>query len=286
MTKNCRLKLALVLFLALCALALYLVIQESQDYTLTPAEENVPAAPAPHPNTPTPALEQEAASAPADLGWALERYRGKELLRVKTTEKKIALTFDAGANADGVGRILALLEEEDIPGTFFLTGKFIEKFPRQVQTIIESGGELGNHTYDHPYLTQLTTDQITEEINKTEDALIALNPAAGFEPFLRSPYGDRNRGTLDAVSAAGYLNIRWTVDSLGWKGTSGGMSREAVQRQVLREAAPGAIVLMHLGSNPTDKTHLDSEALPEIIASLRAEGYEFVTLSELLELEK
>jgi peptidoglycan/xylan/chitin deacetylase (PgdA/CDA1 family) len=85
------------------------------------------------------------------------------------------------------------------------------------------------------------------------------------------------------VSALGYLNVRWTVDSLGWKGTSGGLTKDAVKEKVLKSAGNGAIVLMHLGSNPDDKTQLDSEALPEIITELRAEGYGFTTLSQLLE---
>lgn len=220
----------------------------------------------------------------ADWTRALEKYKGKEISKVNTQEKKIALTFDAGANADGVDKILSILQENNIKGNFFLTGKFIEKYPDKAKAIIANGGDIGNHTYDHPYLTKMNAEQIKDEIKKTEDALGKID--GKFKPFLRSPYGDRNQSTLATISDAGYVNIRWTVDSLGWKGTSGGMNKASVEQKVIKGAAPGAIMLMHLGSNPDDKTQLDSEALPDIIAELRKSGYEFATLSELLELEK
>jgi len=218
-----------------------------------------------------------------DLTWAIEEYKGKEISRVNVTEKVIALTFDAGANADGVDPILKILAENDIKGTFFLTGKFIEKYPGKVQEIIATGGDLGNHSYDHPYFTHLTNEEIKTEIQGAENTLAKLD--GKFKPFLRSPYGDRNTGTLLTISENDYLNIRWTVDSLGWQGTSGGQSKVAVEQKVLKACSPGTIVMMHLGSNPDDKTHLDSEALPEIISKLREDGYKFMTLSEMLELE-
>lgn len=221
----------------------------------------------------------------ADLTWAIERYAGKEIIKVSTTEKAVALTFDAGANADGVDKVLSILAASDIKGTFFLTGKFIEKYPDKVKAIVASGGDIGNHTYDHPYLTGLTSERIGEEIRSAELAL-EEGAAAEFRPLLRSPYGDRNQSTMKSVSDNGYINIRWTVDSLGWKGTSGGQTKDTVRDKVLKASSPGAIIMMHLGSNPDDKTHLDSQALPEIIAQLKADGYEFMTLSELIELEK
>jgi len=219
-----------------------------------------------------------------DLDWAIEKYGGKEISKIDTTQKVIAFTFDAGANADGVEPILKILAENNIKGTFFLTGKFIERYPEKVQQIISSGGEIGNHSYSHPYFTELDEEGIKEEIDKTEDVLSEFGTE--FQPFLRSPYGDRNKSTLETISDAGYINIYWTVDSLGWKGTSGGMNKERVRDKVLSKASPGAIIMMHLGSNPTDKTHLDSEALPEVISELKADGYEFMMLSELLELVK
>jgi peptidoglycan/xylan/chitin deacetylase (PgdA/CDA1 family) len=83
------------------------------------------------------------------------------------------------------------------------------------------------------------------------------------------------------VVDVGYVPVRWTVDSLGWKGTSGGQSVQSVVNRVLAAAQPGEMVLMHVGSNPYDATTLDASALPAIIDGLRARGYGFVTLRAL-----
>jgi len=90
--------------------------------------------------------------------------------------------------------------------------------------------------------------------------------------------GARNAETIEIVNTECYLPIRWTIDTLGWKGTSGGQSAETVIARVLDGIEPGAIVLMHLGSNPDDGSTLDADALPAIVEELRTRGYRFVTV--------
>ena len=85
-----------------------------------------------------------------------------------------------------------------------------------------------------------------------------------------------------ALHAEGYGGVGWTTDSLGWKGTSGGMTVDKVVARVLAGSTPGQVVLMHVGANPDDGTTLDAAALPRIITGLRARGYRFTTLSILL----
>jgi peptidoglycan/xylan/chitin deacetylase (PgdA/CDA1 family) len=211
----------------------------------------------------------------------VEKWKGEDISRIKTDKKVIALTFDGGANADGVVEILSILKDNGIRGTFFLTGKFIEKYPGETGMISASGGNIGNHSYSHPYFTKLTSEEIGTELEKTENALSKLN--LEFHPFFRFPYGDRNKEAISEINDKNYISIRWTVDSLGWEGTSGGMTTEAVGSRVLSKAVPGAIVLMHLGSNPDDKTQLDSQALPGIISALKTQGYEFATMTEMLD---
>lgn len=286
MRRRHQLNLTALLFLLFTLGAAYLIWEsgQRQDSFEIGRDGETQSFPSPAPaQAPTPRPEPAPAPTETDLEPYIKEYYGREIIRISTTKKAVALTFDAGANAQGVDKVLPILEQNGIKGTFFLTGKFIEKYPDQVKEIIATGGDLGNHTYDHPYLTRLTAEGIAEEITKAEDALAVAG--GKFKPFLRSPYGDRNAATLMAISDAHYLNIRWTVDSLGWKGTSGGQSAITVRDKVLKSAGPGAIIMMHLGNNPDDKTHLDSEALPEIIAGLKAQGYEFKTLSELLTLE-
>lgn len=287
--------IAVVLFLCFTVLVAYMILTRDEgnsfeidrDAPATPQTDIVPQKP--KDTAPTPADAEDGKATEDDAtDWTdfIAKYQGKEITRINTAEKTVALTFDAGANADGVDKVLTILAANDIKGTFFLTGKFIEKYPEKARAIIASGGDIGNHTYDHQYLTNLTADQIREEIEGAENALADLEPSVGFKPFLRPPYGSRNQTTKDAISDNGYISIQWTVDSLGWKGTSGGQSKDSVRDKVLRNSAPGAIIMMHLGSNPDDKTHLDSQALPEIIERLKADGYEFVTLAKLIQMEE
>jgi peptidoglycan-N-acetylglucosamine deacetylase len=104
------------------------------------------------------------------------------------------------------------------------------------------------------------------------------------KPWFRFPYGDRDARTIALVNGEGYGSIRWSVDTLGWQGTSGGMTVDKVVARVLDTATPGHIVLMHVGSHPTDGSMLDAEALPRIISGLRDRGYRFVTLPQALAL--
>lgn len=192
----------------------------------------------------------------------------------------VALTFDAGANADGVSSILATLRAEGVPATFFLTGDFVDQFPAAARQIA-AAQRVGNHSMDHPYFTALTPAQITGELTRARDAISAVT-GADPRPWFRFPYGDRNTVTITAVNAAGYVPVRWTVDTLGWKGTSGGITAQIVRDRVVNALQPGEIVLMHCGSNPADHTTLDAVALGGIIETIKAGGYGFVTLDALM----
>lgn len=210
----------------------------------------------------------------------LDKHENKEISKGETDKKIIALTFDGGANADGTEKILDILKQENIKATFFLTGEFIRNYPDKTRSIIASGGNIGNHSFGHPHFAQLSDEKIISEIENAEAEFGKLGKK--FDPIFRFPFGERDKRTMEKVSERGYLNIRWTVDSLGWKGASGGMTKDIVRDRVLLKATPGAIILMHLGSNFDDKTQLDSEALPEIVRELKSQGYEFVTVSKML----
>jgi peptidoglycan/xylan/chitin deacetylase (PgdA/CDA1 family) len=206
---------------------------------------------------------------------------GKDLERLPTDRPIVALTFDAGANADAVGPILATLATERVAATFFLTGDFVRRFPAESGAIVTAGHRLGNHSATHPHFTSLTTSHLRDEVTRAE-ADIRSRAGGDPAPFFRFPYGDRDARTIAAVNDLGYVAVRWTVDTLGWQGTTGGRSAAEVTQRVLDTAQPGQIVLMHVGSHPTDGSTLDADALPSVIAGLRQRGYSFVTLNVLL----
>ncbi|MDP9988684.1 uncharacterized protein with LGFP repeats/peptidoglycan/xylan/chitin deacetylase (PgdA/CDA1 family) [Arthrobacter oryzae] len=207
--------------------------------------------------------------------------RGVDLERIPTTQRIAALTFDAGANDAALRSILATLAANGVPGTFFLTGDWVNQFPSDPALIYNAGHRIGNHSMTHPDFTTLNDAQIAAEINSAQGTI----EAAGGDPlpFFRFPYGARDGRTITDVNAAGYAAIRWTVDTLGWQGTMNGTrGPDFVVQRVMASAQPGEIILMHLGSNPDDGSTLDAAALPQVISQLRAAGYGFVTLDAAL----
>lgn len=237
-----------------------------------------PSRPAPPPTTgparPAPTRTGAAPTFPPSLA-------GRDLDRIPTNQPVVALTFDAGANADGVASILATLDREGVRGTFFLTGAFVRQFPSATRSIAAAGHRLGNHTDSHPHLPALSDAQVRDQMLGAERAIVATTGRQP-RPFFRFPYGDRTAHTIALVNAQGYLPVRWTVDTLGWQGTSAGRSAASVTARVLDAARPGEIVLMHVGSHPKDHSTLDATALPAVITGLRQRGYRFVTLDALL----
>jgi peptidoglycan/xylan/chitin deacetylase (PgdA/CDA1 family) len=205
---------------------------------------------------------------------------GKDWTYIPTTRRVVALTFDAGANADALPSILATLRREGVPATFFLTGNFVRDFPAAARSIAAAGFRIGDHTTTHPYLTQLSDAAVQREIAGGAQQIMSVtgqNPA----PLFRFPYGDADARTIAIANRAGYVPVRWTVDTLGWEGTAGHISAAVVVSRVLAAARPGEIVLMHVGSNPDDHTTFDAGALPQVISGLRDRGYSFVTLDAL-----
>lgn len=193
----------------------------------------------------------------------------------------VALTFDAGANANGVPSILATLRSTGVPATFFLTGRFAESFPTSSRSIATAGHRLGNHSVDHPDFTTLSDAQIRTQVL---NAATTIRTIAGRDPspLFRFPFGATNTRTIAAVNGVGYVPVRWTVDTLGWKGSAGGQSTATVLARVLAALTPGEIVLMHVGANPDDGSTLDADTLPAMITALRDRGYGFVTLDALI----
>lgn len=225
---------------------------------------------APGPSLPAP-------TAPAGLPAA---WRGVDLERLRTTDRVVALTFDGGSSDAGVAAILATLEREDVPATFFVTGAFARTYPAQVAAMHGAGHPVGNHSDLHGSFPDMTDAAIAADLARAESAIVAATGVAA-RPLFRFPFGARTDYDIGVVNDLGYLPIRWSVDSLGWRGTSGGMSAEQVADRVVDAAVPGGIALMHVGANPDDGSTLDADALPEIIERLRAAGYAFVDLADL-----
>lgn len=247
--------------------------------TDTPEAGQTPVQP-PATVPPIPGATQPGTASPRPADPFPSSLRGQDVTVIPGTGKEVALTFDAGANAAGLPKILKALADKGVAGTFFLTGNWAISNPGPVKQIVSAGHRVANHSMTHPGFTGLSDAQIAQQIIGAEKAMAALG--ADPRPFFRFPYGERDARTIATANTLGYLPVRWTVDTLGWKGTSGGTTTQTVVDRVLANLQPGEIVLMHIGSNPDDGSTLDADALPRIIELVRAAGYGFATLDRLL----
>lgn len=186
---------------------------------------------------------------------------------------RIALTFDAGADAQPVKSILDTLSRYNVHCTFFLTGEWIKRNPRLTQQIALAGHEIGNHTYSHRRLTALTEREIAYEVEKTEQLVVELT-GHSTRPLLRVPYGARDKRVLASLQQNGYKSIYWDVDS--WDSVKADITSDEIKQRVLSRIQNGSIVLMHCGSRAT------AEALDSMLRELLNLGYQPVTIGELL----
>ena len=187
-------------------------------------------------------------------------------------KRQIALTFDAGSDAVGI-RILDVLNQHHVKATFFLTGKWVEKFPAYAQRIVNDGHAIGNHTYSHPDPVKISSSAFLQDIINGEQAIKAVTGKSP-RPYLRFPYGSYNASALKTVGAAGYpLSIQWSLDTIDWQQPT----TEVIVSRIEAGASNGDIILMHIGGINTP------QAVDTVIPKLKAQGYQLVTLDELLQ---
>ncbi|MBY0528739.1 MAG: polysaccharide deacetylase family protein [Rhabdochlamydiaceae bacterium] len=206
---------------------------------------------------------------------------GKCIHRVETSSKVVALTFDDGPSED-TEEILKILSSHEVPATFFLLGQNVERFPSFVRRMYEQGHEIGNHSYSHRPFIFKTLAFMRDEIEKT-DCVIRQSGYEGTIHF-RAPYGRKLIGLPWILYKSKRPHILFDVIPDDW--ASPGVS--TIVNRIVAQTRPGSIILCHDGNG--DQTGDDRsqtvQALPIVIDKLRAEGYRFVTISELLTFEK
>lgn len=186
--------------------------------------------------------------------------------------REVALTFDDGPDPRYGPAVAAILKGKDVPATFFLVGMRVKQYPEVARLLARDGFELANHTYNHRSLPALKPHEIANELRLCE-ADIAR--ATGQHTTLMRPPGVQyNDKVLGVARALGYVTVSWTVGAKDYDtDTTAGFIRE----RVLDRAAPGAIILLHQDTPAT------VAALPAIIDGLRAQGYQFVTVGQMLD---
>ncbi|GAB2598145.1 polysaccharide deacetylase family protein [Streptomyces capparidis] len=184
--------------------------------------------------------------------------------------KCIALTFDGGPGRR-TPELLDILERERVPATFFLLGRrHIDRYPDTVRRIAAEGHEVANHTWTHPRLTEVGTARIRKELTRTQDAIEELT---GRRPTLMRPPQGRTDGKVAKVcKELGLAQVLWSTTAKDYKTRDS----ELIAKRTLKQADRDGIILLH------DIYEGTVPAVPDIIGKLKARGYTFVTVSQLL----
>ncbi|CAM3972636.1 polysaccharide deacetylase family sporulation protein PdaB [Cohnella lubricantis] len=195
------------------------------------------------------------------------------IYNVPTDRKVVALTFDISWGDKRAEPILDILKNKGVNNvTFFLSSPWSKTHPEIVKKIVDGGYEIGSHGHKHDNYSQYSEDEIRRQIQTAHDILSDMTGRA--PNLIRMPNGDFDKRVLRVAESMNYKVIQWDTDSLDWKNPG----VDAIVSKVVTKAHPGDIILLH-ASDSCKQTH---EALPIIIDQLRAQGYEFVTVSQLL----
>ena len=192
---------------------------------------------------------------------------------VKTDSKKIAITFDDGPHPFLTEKIMSILDEYNAKATFFMVGINVINYPDVARKVIAAGHEVGNHTFSHNHLKVMSEAALSNELGRCEDALEEL---CEYRPHLfRPPEGAVNTYIQHCSDNGDYRLVLWSVDTRDWENKDTNRIVDAVLSQI----KPGDIILMHDYIGYHSKT---PEALQVLLPKLIEDGYEPVTVSQLL----
>ncbi len=191
-------------------------------------------------------------------------------------EKPIALTFDDGPWPNSTSQVLDVLKKSNVKATFFMVGMQVQKYPQLLKQVVANGHAIGNHTWSHQY-DHYNASAAAREIDRTAE--IVYKTTGVKTSLFRPPAGILNNGLVTYAHEKKYAVVMWSVDSKDWR--SRRTTRQAFIDNVLKEAKPGGIVLLHDGGGDRSNT---VQALPQLISQLKKHGYKFVTVPELLEI--
>lgn len=180
--------------------------------------------------------------------------------------KYVALTFDDGPEPGSTEQILDILDKYNAKATFFLLGNRVQYYPEIVQEELKRGHEIGNHSWSHPVLTNLSVPQVQQEVNRTEEAI--RNAIGQGATVFRPPYGAVNDTVRAQIPTPVIL---WSIDTLDWKHRNASQLLPMVQSAMHNHAT----ILMH------DIHQSTADGLDSVLAYLSGQGYEFITVSEM-----
>ncbi len=206
------------------------------------------------------------------------------LFRQPVSDKAVALTFDDGPSPEWTGLILDELKKAGITATFFMLGKQAERFPGLVRRVRDEGHEIGNHSYSHSNLLFRDRRFLETEIRVTETIIRSV---CGLTTrYFRPPKAWLSRSGKKTIEGMDYRVILWTLSSKDWAF----FDSESIVRRILQNIRPGSILLFHDGggvfAQEGGNRSATVKAIPLLAENLKADGYRFVTLHELINLHE
>jgi len=228
------------------------------------------------------ALAAAGAAAATALGYQsmapTGQWYGRAFTGLAQGTKKLALTYDDGPNDPHTLRLLDVLSRHEVKATFFLIGRFVQQRPDMVRELVKAGHVIGNHTFTHPLLIFKPPAEIRTELESCERA---LSDAAGqHSNFFRPPFGGRRPAVFRIARQMGLQPVLWNITGYDWKAPSA----EHIERKVTRRVHGGDVILLHDGGHlqmGADRSRTIT-ATDHLIARYKSEGYEFVTIPEMM----
>lgn len=211
-------------------------------------------------------------SAGAQLDQLLDEYGA--LYKGQDNKKVVYLTFDNGYENGYTESILNTLKEENAPATFFLTGHYVKSASDLVKRMVKDGHGIGNHSYDHPNMANLSERQMKEEWQKLDD-IVRTTTGQKRTVYARPPEGVFNAKLLQVGNDLGYRHIFWSVAFIDWHRDQP-KGKAYAYNELMSQLHPGAVILMHTVSPD------NAEALPDFIRDAKKQGYAFHTLDQLV----
>src|SRR5579864_7123146 len=207
------------------------------------------------------------------------QWYGRTFTGLKAGSRQLALTYDDGPNDPHTLRLLEVLARHNVKATFFLIGRYVKQRPDMVRELTQAGHVAGNHTFSHPNLIFASAGQTTTQL---QDCKQALTDAVGEHSRLfRPPFGGRRPSTLRVARALGLEPVMWNVTGGDWKGKGA----DYVERRVRQQVRGGDVILLHDGGHATFGADRSQSviATDRLIARYKSEGYEFVTVPEMMQ---
>lgn len=192
------------------------------------------------------------------------------IYNVQTEENKVAFTMNCAWNANDIDSILETLKNNDVHITFFVVGEWVDKYPEAVKKIHDAGHEIASHSNTHPHVNKLSAEKNLEEINLSVSKIEKITGEK--TKLYRAPYGEYNNTVIKTAQDNGYYCIQWNLDTLDYEGLTG----EEMWKRLKNKLEKGSIILSHNGTKHT------AESLDMLIKNIKAQGYDLVTVSELI----